>query len=153
MTTMDDIRKLKKQIFLYGSLVALVCELISFFILGWDLGFLTGLLVGLAAAIINFNILAFTLDRMLKNGNQGTSALGFIVRMILYCVVFYFCITRSYAAGAACLIGFLTLKVPMYYFYAIKPKFNTERKIRPEVQAMYDEEDQKAEDEYYGREE
>ena len=46
MTTMDDIRKLKKQIFLYGSLVALVCELISFFILGWDLGFLTGLLAG-----------------------------------------------------------------------------------------------------------
>ncbi|MCQ4638051.1 ATP synthase subunit I [Anaerovorax odorimutans] len=153
MTTMDDIRNLKKQIFLYGSLVAVVCELISFFILGWDTGFLVGLIAGLAVAIINFSILAFTLDRMLKSGNKGTSSIGFFVRMILYCVTFYFCITKSYAAGAACLIGFLTLKVPMYYFYAIKPKFNTERKIRPEVQAMYDEEDKQAEDEYYGREE
>ena len=35
MTTMDDIRKLKKQIFLYGSLVALVCEP-DFPFLFWD---------------------------------------------------------------------------------------------------------------------
>ena len=153
MTTMDDISKLKKQIFLYGSLVAFVSEVISFFVLGWRPAFLIGLIAGLAVAIINFNILAFTINRMLTTGNKGISSIGFFARMILYCVAFYFCITNSYAAGAACLIGFLTLKVPMYYFYAIKPKFNTERKIRPEVQAMYEEEDREAEEEFYGREE
>lgn len=153
MTTMEDIRKLKKQIFLYGTVVVAVCEFGSLFILGWEPVFLFSLMAGLAVAIINFNVLSFTLNKMLTTGIQGYSALGFFVRIFLYCVVFYFCVTRSYAAGAACLIGFLSLKLPMYYFYAIKPKFDTKRKIRPEVQEMFDEEDRRAEDEFYGREE
>lgn len=150
---MNDIGKLKKQIILYGALVSVVCEGVSFIVLGWNLHFLIGLAGGFIAATVNFNILAFTLTQMLKSGNSGLSSLGFFFRMMIYCIVFYFCVKTSYIMGAACVIGFLALKIPMYYLHAIKPKFNTNRKVSPEVQAIYDEEDKLEEDKFYGREE
>ena len=49
--------------------------------------------------------------------------------------------------------GILAPKVPLYYFNAVKPDFNTKRKVRPEVQAMYEQEDKEKDDEYWGRKE
>ena len=44
-------------------------------------------------------------------------------------------------AGFGSLLGFITLKVSIYYLHGFKTKLSKDRKIRPEVQAEFDRED------------
>ncbi len=150
---MDDVGKIKKQVALYGFIVIAVCQTISLFIIGFDLWFTVFLLAGFAAALVNFNILAFFLKKMLDSGNAGFSTISFVIRILIYCGVFFLAIKQGTAPGLACLLGYLASKLPLYYFHAVKPDFNTKREIRPEVQAMYEAEDKEEEDKYWGREE
>lgn len=69
------------------------------------------------------------------------------------CSIFYLGQTGTYSELGRLLIGILAPKVPLYYFNAVKPDFNTKRKVRPEVQAMYEQEDKEKDDEYWGRKE
>ena len=140
---MDDIRKLKKEVVLYGGLVALACESLSFFVLGWNLFFLIGLAAGLAVGILNFFIMVANLQVMLDSKKQSISFVGYFARMVLYCVVLFFCLRKGLIPGGGCLLGILATKMPLFYIYAFKNKFDKGRKIPPEVQAMYEEEDQK----------
>lgn len=150
---MNEINALKKQIFLYGILVAVLCEIISLFILGLNMKFSYGLALGTCIAIVNFNLLIFTWNKVLTSGSKWLAVIGYFIRMALYGYCFFICVKIGYMVGFACLIGFFTLKLPMYWLYGIKYKYNRNRKVRPEVQAIYDEEDRIAEDKYYGREE
>lgn len=143
---MDDVKEIKKQVMIYGFIVVVVCEVISFFVQGFDPMFLTFLFAGYLAAVINFNIIAFFLKKMLASGNASYSALSLLVRILIYCAVFFIAIKQGVNVGVGCLLGFLAPKVPLYYFHAVKPDFNKDREIRPEVQAMYDEEDEKEEE-------
>lgn len=150
---MNDISRLKKETALYGGLVALVCGIISLFILGFHLQFLYALLLGTCISIVNFYLLAYFSQKVMTTGNRWLASAGYLVRMCLYGYAFYICIKMSLIAGAGCCIGFLTLRIPLFYKYGIKAKFDKKRKVRPEVQAMYEEDDRKADDKYYGREE
>lgn len=47
---MDEVSKLKKQVAIYGLAVIAVCEIVSLFIIGFDIGFTVFLLAGFAAA-------------------------------------------------------------------------------------------------------
>jgi hypothetical protein len=111
------------------------------------------LLSGFVAAIINFNILAFFLKKMLDSGNTGYSTISLVCRILIYCLVFIVAIKQGTAPGLACLLGFLAPKLPLYYFHAIQPKFNTDRKVPEEVKQYYEEKDREEEEEHWGREE
>lgn len=150
---MDDIGKIKKQVALYGFAVIAVCQIVSLVIIGFDLMFTLFLIAGYAAGLVNFLIIEFFLKKMLASGNASYSTLSFVIRILIYCAVFFIAVKQGTAQGLACLLGILAPKVPLYYFNAVKPDFNTERKVRPEVQAMYEAEDKEKEDEYWGREE
>ena len=60
---MDEVSKLKKQVAIYGLAVIAVCEIVSLFIIGFDIGFTVFLLAGFAAALVNFWLLAFFYKR------------------------------------------------------------------------------------------
>ena len=150
---MDDVSKIKKQVAIYGFAVIVVCQIISLFIIGFDIWFTVFLLAGFATALVNFNILALFLKKMLDSGNAGYSTLSFVIRILIYCAVFFIAVRQGTASGLACLLGFLASKIPLYYFHAVKPDFNTKRKVRPEVQAMYEAEDREKEDGGWSREE
>ena len=151
---MDEVSKLKKQVAIYGLAVIAVCEIVSLFIIGFDIGFTVFLLAGFAAALVNFWLLAFFLQKMLDSGNAGFSTISFVIRILIYCAVFFISVKQGHTPSwVGCLIGILAPKVPLYYFNAVKPDFNTKRKVRPEVQAMYEQEDKEKDDEYWGRKE
>ena len=53
---MDDVGKIKKQVAVYGFIVIAVCQIVSLFIIGFDLWFTVFLLAGFAAALVNFKM-------------------------------------------------------------------------------------------------
>lgn len=150
---MDDISKIKKQVAVYGFVFIVICQIVSLFVIGFNLLFSVFLLAGFAAGILNFNLIEFFLKKMLESGNAGFSTLSFVIRILIYCAVFFIAVKQGTAPGLACLLGILAPKLPLYYFHAVKTEFNKDRKVRPEVQAMYDAEDKEKEDEYWDRKE
>ncbi len=90
--------------------------------------YLYGLLVGLCVAQMNFVILARTLEAMLASGKRGLLPLSYMLRLLIYGGFFYACARQSYVAGLACVLGFMSIKAVMYYFYGVKPKFSADRK-------------------------
>lgn len=150
---MDDIGKIKKQVAVYGFAFIVLCQIVSFFIIGFDAVFSVFLLAGLLAGIINFNIIAFFLKKMLDSGNAALSTLSLVIRILIYCAVFFIAVKQGTAPAFACLMGFLAPKLPLYYFYAVKPDFNTKRKVRPEVREMYEAEDREEDERWSGKEE
>ena len=119
---MDEVSKLKKQVAIYGLAVVAVCEIVSLFIVGFDIGFTVFLLVGFAAALVNFWLLAFFLQKMLDSGNAGFSTISFVIRILIYCAVFFIAVKQGHTPSwVGCLAGILAPKVPLYYFNAVKP--------------------------------
>jgi hypothetical protein len=128
----DELTAFKNQIFMHGILLALIFEAGSLFFLGWDRGFAYGLALGTAISIVNFNILAFTLQIVLKNGKRWLTLVSYMIRLSIYGFAFYMAIKISLTAGAGAGLGFITLKVAIYYIHGFRAKFSKGRKARPE---------------------
>ena len=90
--------------------------------------YLYGLFIGMAVAQMNFIILAHTLQAMVATGKKSLIPFSYMVRMLIYGTFFYFCVKQSYIAGLACVLGFMSIKLVMYYFYGAKSKFSKDRK-------------------------
>jgi hypothetical protein len=129
----NELIAFKNQIFLYGIGIALIFEVISLPFLGFDRGFAYGLALGTAISIVNFNLLAFTLGKVLENGSKTLAFIGYMVRLCLYGLVFYVSMRVSLWAGAGSVLGFVVLKIAMYYLHGFKAKFSKGRKVRPET--------------------
>jgi len=138
---MNDLTAFKNKIFLYGIIVMVIFEIASLPLIGLDLKYTYGLLLGTFIAIANFNILAFTLKKVLSDGNKSFIFLGYFLRLSLYGVAVVTAFKVSDHAGFGSLLGFITVKVSIYYLHGFKAKFSTDRKVRPEVQAEFDRED------------
>lgn len=135
---MGDLTAFKNQIVIYGIIVALIVEVGSLFFLGFDQGFAYGLALGTAISVVNFNIMAFTMKRMLAiSGGKLFAFSSYMIRMCIYGFAFYMAMRISFVSGIGSVIGFMTLKVAIYYLHAIKAKFSKGRKVRPEVAAAY----------------
>jgi len=138
---MNDLTAFKNKIFLYGIIVMVVFEIASLPLIGLDLKYAYGLLLGTFIAIANFNILAFTLKKVLRDGNKSFIFLGYFLRLALYGVAVVTAFKAGNNAGFGSLLGFITVKVSIYYLHGFKTKFSEGRKVRPEVQAEFDRED------------
>lgn len=132
-----EFRGFKRKIFLYAMIVAGICQVISFFILGLDVLFTYGLFLGTAVAIVNFSILEGTL-RIAMSGSSaaGIIIVGYLIRLAFYGFSFYTCVTTSYPCGAGAAIGYLTVKVAIYYLHGFKAKFSTGRVVREEPENL-----------------
>ncbi|MDR1571702.1 MAG: ATP synthase subunit I [Clostridiales Family XIII bacterium] len=123
----DGLTAFKNQIFLYGIAVALIFEGISLLFIGFDGGFAYGLALGVAIAIVNFSILASTLKRSLASGKKGIVFVSYIVRLCIYGFAFYMAMRVSLAAGGGAALGFVSLKVAIYYLHGFRKAFRAKR--------------------------
>ncbi|MBK5245835.1 MAG: ATP synthase subunit I [Peptostreptococcaceae bacterium] len=150
---MNDLTAFKNKIFLYGLIVMMVFEIVSLPLIGLDIKYTYGLFLGTFIAIANFNILAFTLKTVLSNGNKSFIFLGYFLRLALYGVAVVTAFKINNHAGFGSLLGFITVKISIYYLHGFKTKFSEGRKVRPEVQAEFDREDLEKEMKRDGRSE
>ncbi|MBR0599188.1 ATP synthase subunit I [Sinanaerobacter chloroacetimidivorans] len=135
---MSELTAFKNQIFFYGIIVAALCELASLPFLGLNRMFSYGLALGTAIAIVNFNIMEFTLKKALAGRGGSMAFIGYILRLLIYGGAFYMSMRVGTISGLGTLLGFLTLKAAIYYLHGFKAKFSKDRKVRPEVQAEYE---------------
>jgi hypothetical protein len=127
-----EITAFKNRIFIYGILTAVIFEAGSLFFLGFNRDFAYGLALGTAIAIVNFNILAFTLQMVIANGKKWLMLASYMMRLCIYGFAFYMAATIGYVAAAGTALGFVTLKIAIYYLHGFRAKFSKGRKARPE---------------------
>jgi hypothetical protein len=101
-------------------LVALIFEAGSLLFLGFDIGFAYGLALGTAVSVVNFNILAYTSRKLLNNGYVWMSFAGYIVRLVVYGFAFYAALRVNLVAAFGSALGFLTLKLAIYYVHGVR---------------------------------
>ena len=142
---MSDLTSFKNKIFLHAIIIMGIIEVISLPFLGLDVKFGYGLLLGTCISIVNFNILAITLNRALQNGNKLLVILSYFLRLAIYGFALISAFKVSNQAGLACILGFLTVKLAIYYLHGFKAKFSKDRKVRPEVMEQFEKEDREKE--------
>lgn len=130
------LNQFKNQIFLGTIIVGLFCEVISLFFLGWNPKFAYGLLLGTAISIVNFNLMEFYLHKTLINSNRWMFFLGYMNRLLIFGVSFYVAIKVGILSGLGAIIGFMTLKIAIFYIHGIRAKFSTGRIVREEPEEL-----------------
>lgn len=135
---MNDITGFKNRIFLYGVIISLICALISLIFIGINAQFLYGLALGTSIAIVNFHLLALTLKKVLGGYGAYLAFIGYLLRLVIYGGAFYASMRVGLISGMGTLLGFMTLKISLYYLHGFGAKFSTGRKVSPEVQAEYE---------------
>jgi hypothetical protein len=118
--TAKDLAAFKNRIFLYGLSIALIFEGGSLLFLGLDAGFAYGLALGTSVSVVNFNILAYASRRLLNDGRAWMGFVGYLVRLAVYGFAFYMALRVSHAAAIGAALGFLTLKLAIYYIHGFK---------------------------------
>ncbi len=110
--------------------VAGIIEIVSLIFLGWNLKFLYGLVLGTAIAIGNFSLLMFT-SKLALQTKKGRliNTLGYFVRLIIYGGIFLFSYNLGTVPGIAALLGFMTLKIALYYEHGIKPGLKKKQEV------------------------
>ncbi|MDR3295150.1 MAG: ATP synthase subunit I [Clostridiales Family XIII bacterium] len=119
----DGVKELsafKNQIFIGAVIVALIFEAGSLLFLGLDKGFAYGLALGTSISIVNFNILAFTLKSVLANGNKVMAFVSYFFRLCIYGFTFYVALKSSLASGAGAALGFVAIKISIYYLHGFR---------------------------------
>ena len=129
---MDGLSSFKNEITRYGILVAAVFELASIPFLGLDAQFLYGLSLGTAIAIVNFNLMAITFRLVLEKRNRSIAFIGYLIRLAVYGGVFLISIRVSMISALGTALGFLTLKLAMFYLHGFRAKFSKGRVVREE---------------------
>jgi hypothetical protein len=131
-----DLTVFKNRIFFHGILVALIFEAGSLLFLGFDVGFAYGLALGTAVSVVNFSLLVLTSQRLLDNGRAWMGFGSYLVRLVVYGFAFYMALRVGYTAAIGAALGFLTLKLAIYYVHGLRaprrdPSEKREYKILP----------------------
>lgn len=136
--SMSNLTAFKSGIFKYTIIISVICQLASLPFLGLNPQFSYGLALGTAVSIGNFNILEFTSKKVIMDKKASFAFIGYLMRLAIYGGAFYFSMKVGIISGLGCLIGFLSLKLAIYYLHGIKTKFSSNRKVSPEVKAEYE---------------
>lgn len=139
-----DLKKFKIEIYKYGAIVGLIMAIVSIPFLGLDIKYLYGLCLGIAISIANFEIMSFTYEKAIKpDGSSAIVFIGYILRLIIYGVAFYMAMNVSLVSGIGALLGFIALKIGIYYKHGFKAKFSKDRVVTEDIQRAYEEDDKK----------
>jgi len=137
--TMDktyNLANFKNKIIKFGIIIAAICELVSIPFLSLDTSFFYGLLLGTAISILNFNMMEIMLKKALEHREGIYVFLGYLIRLVIYGAAIYTTLKISPTSALGTLIGFLTLKIAIYYLYGFKPKFSKNRVVREEPEEL-----------------
>jgi hypothetical protein len=118
--TTKDLAAFKNRIVFHGLLVALIFEAGSLLFVGPDVGFAYGLALGAAVSVVNFNILAFASQRLLLGGRAWLGFASYLVRLAVYGFAFYMALRVGHVAAIGAALGFLTLKIAIYWVHGFK---------------------------------
>ena len=103
----ENFKKEKKIIFFYCVLYSLICEVISLFVLGFNMGFLIGIWSGSLGAVVNLYLLELVVDTAIINKNMTLAFLIQVGRLLIYGAVGFGCYLISLPALVAYAIGVL----------------------------------------------
>ena len=142
---MSDLTSFKNKIFFHAIIIMGIIEVISLPFLGLDVKFGYGLLMGTCISIVNFNIMAFTFSRALNSGNKALVFISYLLRLAIYGVALISAFKVNNTAALACALGFLTVKLAIYYIHGVNPKVTKDRKHLPEVIEQCETEDREKE--------
>lgn len=121
-----EFKAFRAKILQYGILVAVLMEVCSIPLIGWETGFFIGLSAGTAVAVLNLFLLSYTIAKAVES-RQGTilTFASYVFRLALYGVAFFFSYRMGVLSGVATLLGFMTIKLGILYVHGLKPKFGT----------------------------
>lgn len=117
---MSDLLKFKNRIFLHCLALAVVVEIISLPIIGWQWRFLAGILAGAVTTVINFSLLVAFAERMLAISDKKVVVGGYFIRMLIYGAVFVLGIQLGMYAAIGVAIGFFTLHLSIMIIFGIE---------------------------------
>ena len=129
-----NISKFKKEISLYIIALAIVTEVISFLIIGWNSRFLIGLAIGTAVAIINTILLSSAATKALDSGKGIYVFLTSILRMFIFVGVFVLSLMMSTMSAIGTAISFIFPQISMLLHGVVIPKIRRWRKHEEEAQ-------------------
>jgi hypothetical protein len=120
----NDSRSMVSPLYRYSILTAAIIQLGSLLIIGWNPLFAYGLALGTCISIVNYNLLVFSSKKALLMGRGlSLAVVGYTVRMAIYGGVFLLSYRTGTASGIATLLGYMTVKLGMFYLYGFKPGF------------------------------
>ena len=148
---MTDLKEFKNEIIRYTLVIALVAEIISLPVIGFDLAYGCALVAGTAVTILNFNLLVYAGEQVMDKKKAAPMVGGYFVRLLIYGIGFFIAIKFGLHAAVGCAAGYLTLHVAILFTYLIvyglfKKKKNplndwTEPKEWNDLSAFDDEDD------------
>ena len=122
----EEHEKLINPLYGYCILIAVIIELGSLCIIGWVPQFLYGLALGTSVAIINYKLLVLSSKLSLEMGRGIIlSIVGYCARLAIYGVAFYVSYKIGTVSGIATLLGYMTIKLAMFYVYGFKSGFKS----------------------------
>ena len=125
---MTSLKEFRNEIIIYGIVMAAVAEVVSLFVIGPNALFSAGLAAGTAVSVIGFIILVRTGETLAEESKKSPILLGYIVRLLLYGVVFFICIKASLPCGFGCGVGFVTIHFGILFLYGVVYKFFKKKK-------------------------
>lgn len=120
---MNSFTKFRHLTLKYTIVVALIVEVVSLVVLGFSVKFLIGLFAGTTTTIINFAILESSAIGLMQTNSKIPVVAGYFLRLPIYGVVFYLCLTAGMRSVVGCALGFVTLPLALMYIYGIKSRF------------------------------
>ena len=123
-----NLNSFRNEIIVYGIVMAALAEAVSLFLIGPDVMFSLGLAAGTAVSIIGFVILVYSGRALMENRRKSPILLGYIVRIALYAVSFFFCIRADLHCGFGCGLGFVTIHFGILFLYGIVYKIIKKKK-------------------------
>lgn len=116
MTNLSDF---KKEIVIYTILMAMISEVISLLVIGFNIWFAGGLVVGTAVTVFNFHLLVLSGEKVISEQRAMPVVGGYFVRLVIYGVVFFVATRFGLAASVGCAIGYVTLHASIMFTYLI----------------------------------
>lgn len=122
---MNQTRELRKRIYKSTFSVIAIFEVFSILVLGFDFKFTYGLILGTAVSIINFNLLAFSLEKSFEKANlkvQSYITVAYFLRILIYGITCYYALKVGYISAAGTVLAFISNKIAIYLviFYHAK---------------------------------
>lgn len=113
----ENFTREKKKIFFYCVVYGLLCEAISLFILGFDMGVPIGLVGGIFATTINLMLLEKVVDYTITGNKTAITFLLQLGRFLIYGILGYGCYLISTVSVVAYGVGVLGLVVAVVITY------------------------------------
>lgn len=122
---MNETRDLRLKIYKYTLLVAIVAAVVAFFLVKDYIPFIKGLAFGTIIAILNFTLLAKTLEKSIslppeKAKNYVSSR--YFIRFTIYGAVLYISVVAEYINIFGTITGILSIKLVVYVLHLFNDK-------------------------------